>query len=170
MDKLVGATVFFRGKGIIARIIQFGTLFQKRDKGFFRFSKYNHVGTVHEDNGTLMLLEAKYPRITSKPLCDVLNSTKDETLIKEVSDYYKGALAHNIDNFTAKCKSYIGKRYSVNSAIASGIDFPIDWKSSKGVHCSCLSAILYKEAGLLRQSYEENEATPDDILAFRFLK
>ena len=170
MHELLGATVFFRGKGLIARIIQFGTFFQKRDGGFFRFSKWNHVGTVFRQNGVLMLLEAKYPKVYATPLSEVLNTTKSETEIKVLRDPEMKLLETNLLKFNNKCKELRGTNYSIKSAVASGLDFPFDIKdNSKGVHCSHLADSLYKLIGCLPRTFNAKESTPDDTYNHKFL-
>jgi hypothetical protein len=162
-NNLYGGAVFFRSNSLLSKIIRFAAFFQKKIKA----DKWSHVGLIHEKDGKLHLIEALIDKgVVSRPLMDVLEDNKKSTIeIKRLSE--KSKARFNKENFESACGEVIGKDYNAIGAIAAGLDFPIDVKVSKAMHCSYLATKLYQIAGIVNLMYNAKEATPMDVAEMR---
>ena len=158
-NNLYGGAVFFRSNSLLSKIIRFAAFFQKKIK----VDKWSHVGLIHEKDGKLHLIEALIDKgVVSRPLIDVLDDNKKSIIeIKRLNKKAKSRFFK--DKYEQACSEVIGQDYNAIGAIAAGLDFPLDIKVGKAMHCSYLATKLYQIAGIVNLMYNAKEATPMDV-------
>lgn len=166
-NRLIGSSLFFRNTSILSKIIRWSGIFSKSDGGFGHVSKYHHVGTIIWKNDKLQILEAYPPKIVINDLFlrvhEFLLANNSLELCLAVLDdnsYYK--TIRNITKFNNTVNMLNNQDYNILGAIDSGLDFPIDFKTDKAMHCSFCDGKLKKETGVIQQMSNINEFTPDD--------
>jgi hypothetical protein len=165
MKEVYGGAVFFRSNSWLSRIIRMAAFFQKK----YKPDKWSHVGLIHEKNGQLHLIEALIDKgVVSRPLFDVLAENRKNGnvfKIKKLSDKAKNFLKQEC--YEQACAEVEGKNYIAIGALAAGLDFPVDIKVSKAMHCSYLATKLLQTAGVVNLMYNAKEMTPQDVCDFK---
>ena len=155
-----GDLVFFHNKGAIAKVI---SAFQK--------SKYNHVGIVWvnpEDNEKYIFESTKFRKNKDGVIITRIEEAVDGKLGKNAIRYIKNPLTtEQVNIMNQFVEDTRGIKYEKNyiELMASTIDIVGQYrgKKNKGIFCSELLVMLFKQIGFFNKDVIPNEFTPADL-------